>query len=58
MGVKQYLAAILRGCSAESIKRSMNSEDMETLAGFVRQNKAVLPRRLRRKAQRDMMRRS
>lgn len=58
MGVKQYLNAILRGSSAETVKRTMKPQDIEILAGFVQENKAMLPRRLRRKALRDMMRRT
>ena len=58
MGVEKYLTSILRGKSAQEILQSMSQEDMLKMSGFVGQNSSMLPRRLRRKAERDIDKRT
>lgn len=58
MGVEKYLTSMLRGKSAQEILQSMSQEDMLKMSSFVGQNSSMLPRRLRRKAERDLDRRT
>lgn len=58
MGIEKYLTSILRGKSAQDILQSMSQEDMLKMSSFVGQNRSMLPRRLRRKAERDLDKRT
>lgn len=58
MGIERYLAAMLRGKSAIEIMQSMSAEDLQQIGVMVRQNASMLPRRMRRKAERDVEKRT
>ena len=55
MGIKDYMAAILKGRTPLEIKKSISREDMDRLATMMLAG-SVVPRRIRRKAQRDIAR--
>lgn len=49
---------MLRGKSAKEIMQSMSAEDLQQIGVMVRQNASMLPRRMRRKAERDVEKRT
>lgn len=57
MQLRDYINRIIKGESPERVRKSITASDLARLGEIIKQNSEHLPRRLRRKVQRDVTRR-